>query len=265
MKSINIKEINKIAKTAGKEVLEIHDGSFSIQNKEDSSGVKSPLTEADLASNKIIVDDLKKLYPDIPILSEESKEIPYEKRKNWNRFWLIDPLDGTKEFIKKNGEFTINIALIQDNKPVLGVVYVPVKDKLYYSDGQDAFKQVGNSEPIKLKPEENSTDKLRVVASKSHFTPETKEFIETLKKDTEKDIELINKGSSLKLCWVAEGKADIYPRLGPTMEWDTAAAHAVVNRSGKKIYIYDKEQKKTMQKELTYNKKNLRNPYFIVK
>jgi 3'(2'), 5'-bisphosphate nucleotidase len=257
MNPIKINDIIEIAKQAGKETLKIYERDFNIEYKESTyeGEGKSPLTEADMASHNLIINQLTKLYPDIPILSEESKAIPYEIRKTWKYFWLIDPLDGTKEFIKKNGEFTINIALIHNNKPILGVVYVPVKDILYYADENGSFKQEKNNEPIKLEPKETNNDKLNIVASRSHFNKETKEYIESLGKE----YELVSAGSSIKLCLVAEGKADIYPRLGPTMEWDTAAAHAVVNGIGKKVLIYNKEE------ELNYNKENLLNPWFIVK
>lgn len=252
---MEIKKIITISKKAGKAILEIYTRNFSVEYKESITFKEgtSPLTEADNKSHEIIEKELKGITPEIPILSEESKEIPYEKRKNWKRFWLIDPLDGTKEFIKKNGEFTINIALIEDGKPILGVVYVPVEDVVYYGDINGSFRQIKDNEPEKL-PIKNNHEKLIVVASRSHFTDETKEYIEKIGKD----YELISKGSSLKICAVAEGTADIYPRLGPTMEWDTAAAHAVIKFAGKHIYQYKTE------KELIYNKENLLNPYFIV-
>lgn len=247
---INIEEIKGLAKRAGEKTLEIYNKDFSVEYKDD----ESPLTEADLASHNIIVEGLQKLYPDIPILSEESKVIPYSQRKDWGTFWLIDPLDGTKEFTKKRGEFTVNIALIKGNKPVLGVVYAPVKGITYYGASNGSFKQIGNNEPLKLPTEENKSARLRVVASKSHFTPETKDYIESLNKD----YELVSIGSSLKICLVAEGTADIYPRLGPTMEWDTGAAHAVVKGAGKNIYNFETKE------ELIYNKENLKNPWFVV-
>ena len=257
MNQIKIKEIIEIAKEAGREVLEIYNREISIEYKSD----KSPLTEADKKSDEIIKSNLKRLYTEIPILSEESKEIPYSKRKEWKTFWLIDPLDGTKEFIKKNGEFTINIALIENKKPVLGVVYVPVKEIIYFTKEGSAFKQIGKEEPQKLPLDLNAKEKLRVVASRSHFNEKTKEFIESLNKE----YELVSAGSSLKLCKVAEGSADIYPRLGQTMEWDTAAAHAIVNASGKKVFEYNNEQEVLTEEELGYNKENLLNPFFVVK
>jgi 3'(2'), 5'-bisphosphate nucleotidase len=256
MKDIDIHNVIFIAKQAGREILKIYEKYFNIKYKDD----KSPLTEADTISHNIIVNELTKICPEIPILSEESKDISYEERKNWEYFWLVDPLDGTKEFIKKNGEFTINIALIHKNKPILGVVYIPKRDILYYAQEViGSFKQEKDNEPIKLeKKEKQDKEKLIIIASRSHFTKETEDFVNEKKKEY-KEVELISAGSSLKLCLVAECKADIYPRLGSTMEWDTAAAHAIVNGAGKRVYEYNKE------KELIYNKENLINPWFIVK
>ena len=251
---INIKDILASAKEAGNVILEIYKGDFSVTHKDD----KSPLTEADQKAHEIIVKRLAELYPHIPILSEESKEIPYEQRKDWEYFWLVDPLDGTKEFINKYGEFTVNIALIYNHKPILGVIYVPTQDVLYYAqNGLGSFKQLNGQKPTRITARNADTRKLIVVASRSHFSKETEEFIKKL--EEEHEIELEHIGSSLKFCLVAEGKADIYPKLGPTMEWDTAAAHAIVNESGKKVMKYDSHE------ELTYNKKNLLNPWFVVR
>jgi len=247
LNKIKIEEIKEIALYAGEEVLKIYNQKFDIEYKKDNS----PLTKADLKANQIICDKLKNLFPNIPILSEENKQIEYDIRKNWEYYWCIDPIDGTKEFIKKNGEFTINIALIYKHFPVLGVVYAPVIDTIYYAKkGAGAFK---NS--LKL-PLIKDRKKFIIVASKSHLTDKTKFYIENIK--TKKEKELISIGSSLKICLVAEGKADIYPRLAPTSEWDTAAAHAIAIESGKNIFEY-----KT-NKVLQYNKQNLLNPYFIV-
>ncbi len=252
MNDIDVEEIIDLARRAGEKTLEVYNKDFTVEYKDD----KSPLTEADLASHNMICEGLQNLYPDIPILSEESKEVPYSKRKNWVSFWLIDPLDGTKEFTKKRGEFTVNIALIKGNKPVLGVVFAPVKDIMYYGSLEGSFKQIGESQPQIIPIEDKrEDDTLRVVASKSHFTQETKDYIETLAKD----YELVSIGSSLKICLVAEGSADVYPRLGPTMEWDTGAAHAVVRGAGKNIYNFE------TGKELVYNKESLKNPWFVVK
>jgi len=247
LEEIDIQDIIQIAKNAGTAIMEIYKKDFSIEYKDD----KSPLTEADKISNKIICESLYKLFPEIPILSEENREIPYEIRKNWEYFWLIDPIDGTKEFIKKNGEFTINIALIHKNTPVLGVVYAPATNLLYYAKkGEGAYKN-----GIKI-PYVRDDDKFIIVASKSHMSKETEGYIDNIK--TGKAKELISMGSSLKICLVAEGAADIYPRLGPTMEWDTAAAHAVVLESGKTVLNYQNNL------ILKYGKENLLNEWFVV-
>ena len=255
---INNKLLLEIAKKAGDAILEIYNTDFSHELKKDNF----PLTKADMASHNIILKGLKESYPEIPILSEESSEIPYKKRKNWKKFWLVDPLDGTKEFIKKNGEFTVNIALIENNKPVSGIIYVPVKDVFYFTNKEKAYKQISNEQPIEipLKNIPKQENKLKVVASKSHLNQETKDYIENLKKQNpDKEIETTSAGSSLKFCLIAEGLADIYPRLAPTAEWDTAAAHAIVNASGKRVFKFNSNE------ELIYNKQNLLNPYFVVK
>ncbi len=265
---------------AGEAILDIYESSdFGIQNKEDNS----PLTIADRKSHEIIENYLSNNVPknllmdkSLPFLSEEGKAVPYEERKSWEYYWLVDPLDGTKEFIKRNGEFTVNIALIHKDEPVLGVVYVPVTGICYYSaEGVGAYKIEVNEKtesilenadidifieksiklPIKaLSPKNNS---ITVVASRSHMNAETENFIEKLKEKHDK-VELITAGSSLKLCLVAEGRAGIYPRLGPTMEWDTAAAHAVVKGAGKDVFVYNSRN------VLAYNKENMLNPYFLV-
>ena len=249
---INLKEIVGIAKEAGDAIMEIYEKDFAIEYKDD----KSPLTEADLKSNEIICNALTRLYPDIPILSEENKAAPYADRKDWDFFWLIDPIDGTKEFIKKNGEFTVNIALIYKNTPVMGVVYAPVLQDMYSAKKDEgAFK---NEERLPLMTNTEPEKHLNVVASKSHLSEETQEFIDRLALDTLK-LDLVSKGSSLKLCMVAEGSADIYPRLAPTMEWDTGAAHAVVLESGKQVVQFENSE------PVVYNKEDLLNPWFIVR
>lgn len=256
IEKIDIQKINSIAKKAGDEIMRIYQLDFDIEFKKDNS----PLTQADIKSNEIIINNLKSLYPDIPVLSEENKKITYKIRKNWEYFWLIDPLDGTKEFIKKNGEFTVNIALIHKDTPVLGVIYVPALNLLYYAQkDKGAFKQEKDKKlqrlPIYNHP---NNDTLKVIVSKSHYNQETKEFVNNLKNQYE-NIEFINIGSSLKFCLIAEGKADIYPRLALTMEWDTAAGLAIVEQAGGEIVEF-----KT-QAPLKYNKKNLLNPWFITK
>jgi len=248
--NIDLQTIVAIAKEAGDAIMEIYQKDFSIAYKDD----QSPLTEADIKSNEIICKALERLYPTIPILSEENKMVSYAERKNWDLFWLIDPIDGTKEFIKKNGEFTVNIALIKKNTPVLGVVYAPALDEIYYAKkGNGAFK---NGEKLPLYSNKSPKERLKVVASKSHLSQETQTFIDNL--DT-KSIEQVSKGSSLKLCMVAEGIADIYPRLAPTMEWDTGAAHAIVIEAGKRVLQFGKKE------NLLYNKEVLLNPWFVVK
>lgn len=258
-----LKEVINIAKKAGKEILDVYNLSIDVEYKED----KSPLTEADKRAHKVIEKGLKKIS-DYPILSEEGKNIPFEERKNWEYFWLVDPLDGTKEFIKRNGEFTVNIALIYKNKPVFGVVYAPAINVLYYGGKDIGAYKIENSKIIDLNEDRNkisSNNQLTVVASKSHLNEETKNFIEMLEKYF-KEIETVSIGSSLKICLLAEGKADIYPRIAPTMEWDTAAAHVVLNAAGGKMVKYvnieNLEELKNMP-ELIYNKENLLNPYFV--
>ncbi|NPA52246.1 MAG: 3'(2'),5'-bisphosphate nucleotidase CysQ [Aquificae bacterium] len=261
--NINIEKIIQTAKEAGEEILKIYNGYIDVEYKED----KSPLTQADKNSHKVIENSLKKLYS-YPILSEEGKDIPFEKRKHWEYFWLIDPLDGTKEFIKKNGQFTVNIALIHKNRPIFGVIFAPAIDTLYYG-GLDigAFKiENGVQTELVLNKSPNKAQ-LNIVASKSHLNEETQEFIDFLKQKFGK-VNTVSIGSSLKICLVAEGKADIYPRLAPTMEWDTAAAHAVLNAVGGKILKIEhlddlKKGKISSLKELEYNKENLLNPYFV--
>ena len=263
LNKINLKEIISISQKAGNEIMKIYQKDFQIEYKDD----KSPLTEADTKSNEIICNALIELYPNIPILSEENKVIEYETRKDWEYYWCIDPIDGTKEFIKKNDEFTVNIALIHKNTPVLGVVYAPAIDAMYSAKkGEGAFL---NGQKLPIKVNKNRSEKLFVVASKSHLSEETQDFIDNLEAQ---EIEQVSKGSSLKLCMVATGEADIYPRLAPTMEWDTAAADAVVRESGKITYQYDNSFQLTVNSgelvvqgtTVVYNKENLLNPYFVV-
>jgi len=249
LENIDLQTIVAIAKDAGDAIMEIYQKDFSIEYKDD----QSPLTEADIKSNEIICKELERLYPTIPILSEENKTVSYEERKNWELFWLIDPIDGTKEFIKKNGEFTVNIALIENNTPVLGVVYAPALGDMYYAQkGNGSFK---NGQKLPLHINKLPKERLKVVASKSHLSEETQTFIDNL---YTKEIEQVSKGSSLKLCMVAEGTADIYPRLAPTMEWDTGAAHAIVIEVGKRVLQFGKKE------NLLYNKEVLLNPWFVV-
>lgn len=261
---MDIDKIKKIARQAGKATLEVYKKDFSVEYKNEEGSNKSPLTEADRKSNDLITKKLKELHPDIPILSEESKKIPYQERRGWNRFWLVDPLDGTREFVKGREEFTVNIALIENQDPALGVIYIPVKDVIYYTKPykqySSAFKQKGDSEPVRIKSGERLEDKskIKVMVSRSSFNEKTRKYIESLGKE----YNLIRKGSSLKLCAIAEGNADIYPRFGRTMEWDTGAGHAIVKSAGKGVYKFEDGD---IREELEYNKKSLKNPYFVVK
>ena len=251
LNQIDIQDIVTIAKEAGDAIMQVYKQDFEVEYKQDSS----PLTLADKKANDIIEDGLNKLSVNLPILSEEGNNIPYKDRKHWEYFWLVDPLDGTKEFVKKNDEFTVNIALIHIDTPVLGVVYAPALDVCYWAKrGEGAFKD-GESLPLKVESQRNT---YKIVASRSHMSGETQAFIDAI--DTNKEKELVSIGSSLKICLVAEGEADIYPRLGPTMEWDTGAAHAIVNESGKNLQKY--KNGKCSKHE--YNKKSLLNQWFVV-
>ena len=208
LSQINTKDIIVIAKKAGDAIMQIYSQDFEVEYKQDSS----PLTLADKKANDIIENSLNQLTVNLPILSEEGKDISYEERKHWEYFWLVDPLDGTKEFVNKNGEFTVNIALIHKDTPVLGVVYAPALDICYWAkENEGAFKD-GKRLPLKT---ENQRETYKIVASRSHISNETQAFIDNI--DTDKVKELVPIGSSLKICLVAEGEADIYPRLGPTM------------------------------------------------
>ena len=242
--------IIELAKKAGAATLEFYTEDMDVTSKKDDS----PLTKADLASHHVIVDGLRKLTPDIPIISEESGVPDYNTRKEWSKFWMVDPLDGTKEFIKRNDEFTVNIALIEDGIPTLGVVYAPALELLYYGKKRlGTFKQEKGREQIQLNNQPfQRPGKARIVVSRSHGDDTTSKKLASIGIDV---IEEVPSGSSIKFCLVAEGKADIYPRLGPTMEWDTAAADAVYRYS-----IKDGEK----SSPLVYNKENLLNPYFIL-
>jgi 3'(2'), 5'-bisphosphate nucleotidase len=251
LNQIDIQDVVTIAKEAGKAIMQIYKQDFEVEYKQDSS----PLTLADKRANDIIEDGLNQLSVNFPILSEEGKEIPYKDRKHWEYFWLVDPLDGTKEFAKKNDEFTVNIALIYKDTPVLGVVYAPALDICYWAKQDEGAFKDGKRLPLKI---ENQRNTYKIVASRSHMSDETQAFIDAI--DTQKEKELISIGSSLKICLVAEGEANIYPRLGPTMEWDTGAAHAIVNESGQALekYMNGKYSKHK------YNKSDLLNSWFIV-
>lgn len=252
---------------AGALIMEVYNSNdFQVNLKSD----KTPLTLADRLAHDSIKNDLSKTF--IPVLSEEGRNIVYEERKGWEYFWIVDPLDGTKEFIKRNGEFTVNIALIQNKYPLLGVVYVPVTGELYFSFTQEGAYKVSNlvatkearftySELISLAkkiPFDNDRKNLVIVESRSHTSDETLEYIEYLKQKYS-DIESISRGSSLKMCMIAEGNADIYPRLSLSSEWDTAAGQAIVEGAGYQVYTYETKER------MAYNKEELLNPWFIVK
>lgn len=248
-----------IAHQAGDAIMDIYAKDFAVYEKAD----ESPLTEADLAAHNTIVAGLK-LISSLPILSEESADIDWATRQSWQEYWLVDPLDGTKEFIKKNGEFTVNIALIKEGVPVLGVVYAPVLNHTYVgATGMGAYKIDGETrEPIN--PHQyQSGETWKVVGSRSHQSPEIQALLEGLPGNTE----LVAMGSSLKLCLVAEGNAHLYPRLGPTSEWDTGAAQAVVEAAGGKVTVIDDPANplKSDAPALRYNQKeSVLNPYFLV-
>jgi 3'(2'), 5'-bisphosphate nucleotidase len=254
----------KAAIQGGKEILKIYATDFDVISKDDDS----PLTQADKNANDVINTFL--VPTNIPIISEETKQDNYDTRKDWSQCWIVDPLDGTKEFVKRNGEFTVNIALVVGGNPVLGVIYVPVSKALYYTgaDGIASYKVTLISEDKicldtimssskKIQPESQGDTLVKIVGSRSHLNDDTKAFIASIEK--EKQVEIVSKGSSLKFCLVAEGEAHIYPRYAPTMEWDTAAGQAICQSSGVKVVDI------TTHEPLRYNKENLLNPYFLVK
>ena len=256
----------KAALDAGKAIMGIYESSAEIEvlQKDD----KSPLTRADQAANEVINSYLSRT--DYPIISEENKQIPYAVRRGWEACWIVDPLDGTKEFIKRNGEFTVNIALCKKGRPVFGVIYVPVSRELYYGDVEAgrAFKTVVDEnhqvsgtlfkDSDRIYPAAAPDKILKVVGSRSQMNTETEAYISQMQ-DLYEDIEIVSKGSSLKFCMVAEGKAHVYPRFAPTMEWDTAAGSAIVEAAGFKVVVGGTED------PLLYNKENLLNPYFLVR
>ncbi|MDQ0352751.1 3'(2'), 5'-bisphosphate nucleotidase [Alkalibacillus filiformis] len=258
--SDQIKTLYDICLEAGKEIMSVYEQDFDVAFKEDDS----PLTIADERAHHVISQGLKSAFPDIPILSEEGRDIPYEERKKWSEFWLVDPVDGTKEFIKKNGEFTVNIALVEGNVSTLGVIYAPALDIMYIgSESEGAYKVEQASKvtadywldaAVEL-PMDQERDTIHVVASRSHMSEETEAFIEGLKGD----VQTVSSGSSLKFCLVAEGEADYYPRYAPTMEWDTGAGQAIVEAAGGQVL------RESDGERFTYNKKELLNEWFLVK
>lgn len=264
LEDLSLLAVNSSIK-AGLEIMKIYESDdFNITNKND----QSPLTKADTAANIIILKELE--LAKLPYITEEIKASSYEYRKDWRQCWIIDPLDGTKEFIKRNGEFTVNIALIENNKPVLGVIYVPVSGDIYFgnvehktyvkSNNTSAFESYEEfvSSHIPVDREEISTS-IKVVGSKSHMNYDTKVFIDKLISDNpNKQVEVVSKGSSLKFCMIADGEADIYPRFAPTMEWDTAAGQAICEAAG--YVVIDQKTQKCMK----YNREELLNSYFLV-
>ncbi len=240
----------ELAQLAGARIMDIYQQDFDVIQKQDNS----PVTKADMAAHAIIDDGLEEIAGEFPMLSEESTTIPLDDRARWETYWLVDPLDGTREFIKRNGEFTVNIALIHKHQPILGSIYVPVTDVSYYAANDlGAYKQVRNDKAQPIQVNRQRRDKVIIAGSRSHQTPEFSRFLTNIGEH-----ELLSIGSSLKSCLVAEGKADIYPRLGPTSEWDTAAAHCIVEQAGG--FLTD-----TNMQTLPYNtKESLLNPPFFV-
>lgn len=266
----------RAALQAGAEIMKVYtdpNADFEIEKKADNS----PLTIADRKSHAIIAGWLADTP--YPILSEEGKKIPTEERQSWKELWVVDPLDGTKEFIKRNGEFTVNIAYVKNGAPEAGVIYIPVKEKLFFADTEKGAYKLSNEDGLLTRINENKEpgctlevliekaqklpyptphEGFMIVASRSHLNAETEEYIERMKKEHAK-VETVSKGSSLKLCLIAEGVADVYPRFAPTMEWDTAAGHAIIRAAGKEVYQANTD------KPLVYNKEDLLNPWFIAK
>jgi len=264
-----MKNLNELLETAikasieaGLKISEIYRQDFEVEFKSDNS----PLTTADTASNEVIMKTLK--ITNLPVLSEEGKSIPWEERKKWNRLWIVDPLDGTKEFVKRNGEFTVNIALIEDHEPIMGVIYIPEQKTLYFGSRETGSMRIDNIDTFDMSLNDLSKKAITlplpqaerpfvVVGSKSHLTKETQDYIDKITAGKGKT-EVISRGSSLKICLVAEGNADVYPRFAPTMEWDIAAGHAIARFAGVHIRHHDKDS------EISYNNESLVNPWFIV-
>lgn len=242
--------VKMIASAAASEILNVYNSNFKVFTKID----QSPVTAADKVANDLITRQLTQLTPDIPILSEESPEIAFADRQSWPQYWLVDPLDGTKEFVKRNGEFTVNIALIRDNAPVLGVVYVPVSGDCYSAaEGDGAFKSDKKGDEFSITARPLDMDAIIAVGSRSHNNKSTERFFARLG-----NVEIVSKGSSLKICYVAEGKVDVYPRFGPTSEWDTAAAQCIVEQAGGRLTDLCLDR-------LLYNtKESVLNPSFLV-
>lgn len=253
-----------VAIRAGKAIMEVYATNFDVEIKPD----QTPLTLADTRANDIIQQFLAQTG--IPMISEEGRNVPWHIRETWEQFWLVDPLDGTREFVHRNGEFSVNIALITNRIPVLGVIYAPVTDTLYWTDGHGAFRldhAAGQAEAnthlpalrrqaLQLPLPRTESD-FTIVASRSHLTSETMSYINRVKREHH-NIRIVSRGSSLKMCMVAEGQADVYPRFGQTSEWDTAAGHAIILAAGGKVVLADQPHQ-----ALTYNKPDLQNPSFL--
>lgn len=248
-------ECVSIARDAGSAILTIYNEGFSVEEKED----KSPLTDADLAAHKLILKRLNELTPEIPVLSEESAKLPFAERASWQTYWLVDPLDGTREFVKRNGEFTVNIALIHQHQSIIGVIHVPVLDVDYYAwKHGGCYKAENRATAEKISVKKLDGSQLIIAGSRSHGSEIMQQYVERLSADNGGKIETLSMGSSLKFCLVAEGRADLYPRLGLTSEWDTAAAHCIVEQAGGYIT-------RTDMTALQYNTKDsLLNPFFFV-
>lgn len=248
-----IQEARRIARIAGDAIMDVYARDFSVYEKSDAS----PLTEADLAAHRVILAGLGALTPALPILSEESADIPYEERRHWETYWLVDPLDGTREFVKRRTDFTVNIALIHDGRPILGVVYVPVQNRTYFAAaGLGAHRQDDGGDPVAIHVQTGRGGPLRILGSRSHSSQLLDEYLARGANDIG-EYELVTIGSSLKFCLIAEGAADLYPRFGLTSEWDTAAAHAIVLAAGGEVTDMNLN-------ELVYNRKeSLLNPFFF--
>jgi len=254
IENLDFSKVLEIAREAGEAIMKIYRTDFEVEYKDD----KSPLTAADKAANDVIIAGLKNLDLDIPIISEENKTIDYADRKDWTYCWIVDPLDGTKEFLKRNDEFTVNIALVHNGKLEAGVVYVPVTHEFYYAEpnGKAWYKR-GDDIATNISVQKPEGDTAVIMGSRSHMNEETEQFVEEQKQKF-KNVEFIAAGSSLKLCKVAQGLAHFYPRFAPTMEWDTAAGQAVVEAAGGKVLRHPE------MTSLLYNKENLLNPHFLV-
>ena len=241
-------DVTALAREAGRAILEVYASSFSVQEKADSS----PLTEADLRSEKLILAGLRRMAPEIPVLSEETGQSAWAVRRNWSRLWVVDPLDGTKEFVQRNGEFTVNIALVDNHRPVLGIVHAPALERDYFAcEGIGAFRSDARAAGRPIRVSRRGSGAVRVVGSRSHRGSSLDGFLSRVGAH-----ELVEVGSSLKLCLVAEGSADVYPRLGPTCEWDTAAGQCVLEQAGGQVLKLDGEP-------LEYNREDTLNPNFV--